>query len=66
MRTGPVIVVQVAFLDPQAGLLLPGQVGLQATAVERVLAPCRIVEAQVARIRLVRRVTQQHPAQLAA
>ncbi|MNO88894.1 hypothetical protein D3C76_803620 [compost metagenome] len=64
VRTGPVIVVQVAFLDPQAGLLLPGQVGLQTAPVERVLAPCRVVEARIARVRLKRCVTQQHPAQL--
>ncbi|MNN10102.1 hypothetical protein D3C81_1230130 [compost metagenome] len=66
VRAGAVIVVQVAFFDPQPGLFLPGQVRLQAAAVERVLGPGRVVEARVAGIRLVRRVAQHHPAQLSA
>lgn len=65
MRTGTVIVIQVAFLDPQAGLLLPGQVGLQAAAVERVLAPGGVGEAAVTRVGLVGGITQHHAPQLA-
>ncbi|MNM99616.1 hypothetical protein D3C81_1121810 [compost metagenome] len=66
MCTGPVIVVQVAFIYPQAGLLLPGQIGLQATAVKRVLAPCRIAEARVPRAWRIGRVAEHHATQLAA
>ena len=51
---GPVIVMQLAFVDPLAGLLLPGQVGLQASAVERVQAPCRVAEPVVTRVGLKR------------
>ncbi|MNE02596.1 hypothetical protein D3C80_950770 [compost metagenome] len=66
MCAGAVIVVQVAFVDPLARLLLPGQIGLQAPAIKRVLAPGRVAEAAIARVGLVGRVAQHHAAQLAA
>ncbi|MCY1426340.1 hypothetical protein D9M71_421590 [compost metagenome] len=66
MGAGSIIVVQMAFIDPLACLLLPGQIGLQAAAIERVLAPGRVTEACVTRVRLVGRVPQHHPPQLPA
>ncbi|MNJ67265.1 hypothetical protein D3C77_634240 [compost metagenome] len=60
MRAGAVVRFQLAFIDPQAGLLLPRQVRLQAAAVERVLAPGRVLEAVVAGVGLIGGFAEQH------
>ncbi|MNR02213.1 hypothetical protein D3C85_1180550 [compost metagenome] len=66
MRAGAVVWRQLAFVDPQASVLLPCQVGLQAAAVQWVLAPGRVLEAVVAGARLIGGFAEQHLAQLIA
>ncbi|MNJ50309.1 hypothetical protein D3C77_455780 [compost metagenome] len=66
MRTGAIIGVQLAFVDPLPSLLLPGEVSLQATAIKRIVIPGRILEAVVAWIGLVQGVAEQNPPQLIA
>ncbi|MNG99357.1 hypothetical protein D3C76_1681900 [compost metagenome] len=66
MRAGAVIGLQLAFIDPLAGLLLPRQISLEPAAVKRIEVPRRVLEAIVAGMGLVRGVTEQHAPQLAA
>ncbi|MCY1421528.1 hypothetical protein D9M71_371860 [compost metagenome] len=63
---GAVVVAEVAFLDPGAELPLPGEVDLQAAAIEGVVLPGGVGEAAVLRVGLVQGVAEQHPADLAA
>jgi len=63
---GPVIGAQGAVVDPVTCLLLPAQIGLQTSTVERVELPGGIAEAAVMGVGLVHGLAQQHPTQLAA
>ncbi|MNN40814.1 hypothetical protein D3C81_1549010 [compost metagenome] len=66
MRASSVVGVHLAFIDPVPDLLLPAQVGLQATTVEGVLAPGRVLEAGIAGVGLVQCIAKQYAPQLAA
>ncbi|MNM85645.1 hypothetical protein D3C81_977700 [compost metagenome] len=57
---------QVAVADPVLQLLAPGQVGLQVAAVQRVVAPGRVIEATVVAVRGQAGFAQQHVLQLQA
>lgn len=63
---GAVVRGQLAVVDPLHQVLLPGQVGLESAPVEGVEPPGRIGEARILRVGGVGRVSQQHPAELAA
>src|SRR3990167_1723312 len=65
-RASAVVGTHVAFLDPVAQLILPGQVGLQAAPVKRIEFPGRIGKARILRVDLVRRVAEQYSTQLPA
>ncbi|MNV45447.1 hypothetical protein D3C71_1372450 [compost metagenome] len=66
VRAGAIVRAHVAVVDPAFDLLLPAQVGLQATTIKRVEGPRRVGETTVLRIGRVQGVTQQHATQLAA
>ncbi|MNN51559.1 hypothetical protein D3C81_1662010 [compost metagenome] len=63
---GAVVRAHVALVDPAFDLLLPAQIGLQATAIKRVEAPRRVGEASVVRVGRVQGFAQQHATKLTA
>ncbi|MNZ89416.1 hypothetical protein D3C78_1083400 [compost metagenome] len=66
LPTADVLGRQVAVADPVLQLLAPGQIGLQVAAVQRVLAPGRVLEATVVALGGQAGLAQQHVFQLQA
>ncbi|MNP28893.1 hypothetical protein D3C76_1218930 [compost metagenome] len=60
MAAADVLVGKVAGIDPVVQFLAPGQVGLQVAAIQRVLAPGRIVKTTVVILRLQARLAEDH------
>lgn len=66
MRATDVLRGEIAATDPVMQFLAPGEVSLQVTAIQRVLAPGRISEAAVIRCWLQGRFAEDHVAEFDA